>query len=128
MKLLPILAVGAIIAPVLVQSPPSCEGSSLGTFRVLVWHSKGGAVFPSPTETELTLHPENKIFSRAFIVFPAALRTLSRFAHRRFRAGTPPLPFEAQKRIYIQKGVRQNATILGTSHGPRPRRPPAVQS
>ena len=26
------------------------------------------------------------------------------------------------------KGVRQNATILGTSHGPRPRRPPAVQS
>jgi hypothetical protein len=30
--------------------------------------------------------------------------------------------------IYIQKGVRQNATILGTSHGPRPRRPPAVQS
>ena len=26
------------------------------------------------------------------------------------------------------KGVRQNATILGTCHGPRPRRPPAVQS
>src|ERR1022692_3772512 len=27
----------------------------------------------------------------------------------------------------FHKGVRQNATILGTSHGPRPRRPPAVQ-
>jgi hypothetical protein len=45
--------------------------------------------------------------------------------HRLEQARREDLRIVRLKRV---KGVRQNATILGTSHGPRPRRPPAVQS
>src|ERR1035438_3088371 len=47
LRLLPVMALAAMVAPVLAQSPPGCAGSaSLGTFRIEVRRSWGGDVLP----------------------------------------------------------------------------------
>src|ERR1017187_8724209 len=67
---------------------------------------------------------ERALGSSSIIVRMSAIRKLAVEATDNGLLG----PELAALLIYIQKGVRQNAAILGTSHGPRPRRPPAVQS